>query len=182
MELMKLLEEKSSSTNRLRFPSEDGNSPVEVSESWEDRNLRRDAPNELMVGQVETGKPDHSLCQSTCNDVRCGCCSHSTIHSEAKPCVLMLARLSQVQPQIQKYRTRKKRCLKLQEVLAHNQWTPCLCLMLPFNDNAKFINEVHGINSHGLVPSQDRLVFHVYLSRVVIKKKAYKSPMVDFGN
>ena len=61
----------------------------------------------------------------------------------------MLARLNhQVQPQdqylIQKYRTRTMRCLKLQEVSAHNQWTPCLCLKLPFNDNAKFINEVHG--------------------------------------
>ncbi|KAJ6938178.1 hypothetical protein NC651_004783 [Populus alba x Populus x berolinensis] len=55
MEFMKSLEEKSSSTNRLRFPSEDGNSPARL---FEDRlrNLRRDASIELMVGQVETDK------------------------------------------------------------------------------------------------------------------------------
>lgn len=51
-----------------------------------------------------------------------------------------------------------------------------MCLMLVFNNNAKFMNDVRGY-SHRLFPSQARLVFLVYFSYCLSKPKVMHEPM-----
>jgi len=94
----------------------------------------------------------------------------------------------------------------LQEVLAHNQWMPCLRVMLAFNDNAKFMNEVHGFFMDSFqvkivcvscvlfflsFETTDDPWVHAFTAGLLIlsipitkakEKKVHQSPIVSFGN